>query len=113
YFPRNHVPTWQLFLGDAKQDKLIIPPTAFTTFESKTDSGVVTLKLQFQAPPQPGEYTFTMYLVNDSYLGVDTKKSVTMHIEVPKQVEEVDDDISEPDEGEFLQITIFFLSSSC
>lgn len=101
YFPKDHVPEWQLFLGDAKQDKLIIPPTAYSTFEQQTESGVVTLKLQFQAPPQPGEYTFTMYLISDSYLGVDSKQSVTMHVLEPQAEADEDDEISEPDEGEF------------
>ncbi|RPA83086.1 DnaJ-domain-containing protein [Ascobolus immersus RN42] len=102
YYPKDHLPQWQLFLGDAKQDKIIIPPTAFTTFDSVTDSGVVTLKLQFQAPPQPGEYTFTMHLHSDSYIGVDTKRNVTMEVSQPQEAAPVEDDeISEPDEDSF------------
>jgi translocation protein SEC63 len=102
YYPKDHLPQWQLFLGDAKQDKIIIPPTTFTTFDSVTDSGVVTLKLQFQAPPQPGEYTFTMHLHSDSYIGIDTKRNVTMEVSQPQEAAPVEDDeISEPDEGMF------------
>lgn len=101
YYPRDYSPRWHLFLADAKQGKMIIPPTTFTQLE-KSEGEVETLKLQFQAPPQKGEYTFVMHLVNDAYLGIDTKMNVRMVVEGPEKVIQMgaeEDEISEPDEG--------------
>jgi len=100
YYPRDYSPRWHLFLADAKQGKMIIPPTTFTQLE-KAEGEVETLKLQFQAPPQKGEYTFVMHLVNDAYLGIDTKMNVRMVVEGPEKVMQMgaeEDEISEPEE---------------
>ncbi|KAJ5491302.1 hypothetical protein N7539_002869 [Penicillium diatomitis] len=107
YFARDHSPRWHIFLADAKQGKMAVPPFTFTTFDKPIidDSGkptfnVQTLKMQFQAPPQVGDFTFVMHMVCDSYLGLDTKMEITLHIDDPAKAAalEEEDDISEPDE---------------
>jgi translocation protein SEC63 len=72
-FARGHAPKWHVFLSDAKQGKIVVPPFTFSTFEkplfdSKGDPtyAVQTLKAQFGAPPQEGNYSFTMNLICDS-----------------------------------------------
>ncbi|CAL5866849.1 uncharacterized protein PFLUO_LOCUS1060 [Penicillium psychrofluorescens] len=107
YLARDHSPRWHIFLADAKQGKMAVPPFTFTTFEKplfdeagKPTFNVQTLKMQFQAPPQVGDFTFVMHMLCDSYLGLDSKVEITLHIDDPAKavaVEE-DDDISEPDE---------------
>lgn len=102
YYPRDYSPSWHIFLADAKQGKMIVPPQAITRWEKSTDNfSVQTFKLQFQAPPQPGDYTFVMHCVNDSYLGIDTKRSVTLVVSDPSKVTKIkeDEEISEPEEG--------------
>lgn len=112
YFARDHAPRWYLFLADSKQGKIVVPPpqTAFTTFEKplfddqgKPTFNMQTLKMQFGAPPQVGQYNFVMHLVCDSYVGLDTKLEVTLAVEDPAKAEEIDEDdeISEPEEGKF------------
>ncbi|KAJ5682752.1 hypothetical protein N7462_005917 [Penicillium macrosclerotiorum] len=107
YFARDHSPRWHIFLADAKQGKMAVPPFTFTTFDKpildeagKPTFNVQTLKMQFQAPPQVGDFTFVMHMVCDSYLGLDTKMEITLHIDDPAKAAalEEDDDISEPDE---------------
>ncbi|KAI9760446.1 MAG: hypothetical protein M4579_001639 [Chaenotheca gracillima] len=107
YFPRDHSPRWHVFLADSKQGKMAVPPFTFSTFNKPlfTESGeasfaVQTFKMQFQAPPQAGKYTFVMNLVCDSYVGMDTKMEVTLSVDDISRAEEMDsdDDISEPDE---------------
>ncbi|KAF1347755.1 molecular chaperone [Delphinella strobiligena] len=107
YFPRDHSPRWHLFLADSRQGKIAVPPFTFTTFDKailddqgKPTFNVQTLKMQFQAPPQPGQYKFQMQLLCDSYLGFDEKKEVVLTLDEPSKAEEVaeDDDISEPEE---------------
>lgn len=110
YLPRDREPKWHIFLADSRQGKIAVPPFRFATFDKpafKEDGTptfeVVTMKMQFQAPPQPGEFKFTMHVVSDSYVGFDYKQDVTLIIDDASKAQEVDDDddISEPEEGEF------------
>ncbi|KAJ5725301.1 uncharacterized protein N7483_006658 [Penicillium malachiteum] len=107
YLARDHSPRWHIFLADAKQGKMAVPPFTFTTFDKpildeagKPTFNVQTLKMQFQAPPQVGDYTFVMHMICDSYLGLDNKMEITLHIDDPAKAAalEEEDDISEPDE---------------
>lgn len=110
YFARDHSPRWNLFLADANQQKLAVPPFTFTTFDKpifdektgKPTFAVQTLKMQFQAPPGTGTFSFWAHLVCDSYIGLDYSMEVELKIEDPPQVVNNDDEISEPDEGKWL-----------
>ncbi|OJJ45593.1 hypothetical protein ASPZODRAFT_143485 [Penicilliopsis zonata CBS 506.65] len=110
YLARDHSPRWHIFLADAKQGKMAVPPFTFTTFdkplfdsEGRPTFNVQTLKMQFQAPPQVGDFTFVMNMLCDSYLGLDTKLDITLHVDDPAKAAALkeEDDISEPDEGNF------------
>lgn len=113
YLPRDRAPKWHVYLTDHRQGKIAVPPFQFQLFDKKAfdEDGkptfaVVTLKMQFQAPPQAGEYKFQMQMVCDSYIGFDHKQEVVMKVEDADKALEVDedDDISEPEEGECLRI---------
>ncbi len=114
YFARDHSPRWHVYLADSKQAKMAVPPFTFTTFDKplfdeqgNPSFAVQTLKMQFQAPPQAGQYTFVMNLICDSYIGVDTKKEVILDVQDMERAEEIaaEDDISEPEEGMFSILT--------
>ncbi|KAJ6110963.1 hypothetical protein N7486_003198 [Penicillium sp. IBT 16267x] len=107
YLARDHSPRWHIFLADAKQGKMAVPPFTFTTFDKPiiNEAGqptfnVQTLKMQFQAPPQVGAFTFILNMICDSYMGLDTQMGITLHVEDPAKAAalEEEDDISEPDE---------------
>lgn len=107
YFARDHSPGWHIFLTDSKQGKIAVPPFTFTTFDkplfdddAKPTFNVQTLKAQFQAPSQAGQYNFSMHLICDSYIGFDTRMDVTLVVEDSSKAVEIqsEDDISEPDE---------------
>ena len=111
YLSRDHSPKWHLFLADAKQGKIAVPPFTFVTFDKpivdangKPTFNVQTLKMQFQAPPQPGQYKFQMHMVCDSYVGFDDKRDAILNVEDAAKADELDweDDISEPEEGVLL-----------
>lgn len=110
YLARDNSPRWHIFLADGKQNKMAVPPFVFSTFDKpilddqgKPTFNVQTLKMQFQAPPQVGDFNFVMYMLCDSYLGLDMKHDITLRVEDPAKAAalEEEDDISEPDEGEF------------
>ncbi|ROT36050.1 translocation protein sec63 [Sodiomyces alkalinus F11] len=107
YFTRAQAPTWSVFLTDAKQGKMAVPPFHFTHFDQpifgddgKPTFNMQTLKAQFAAPPQPGHYTFVMHVMNDSYVGFDTTMEVTLVVEHPSKAAAIvaEDEISEPEE---------------
>jgi translocation protein SEC63 len=115
YFAQDHSPRWHVFLGDGKAGRIAVPPFQYSTFDKplvtsdgKPTYNVQTIKMQFGAPSQPGNYTFTMHLINDSYLGFDSKSYVTMVVEDASRAEEMQEDgeISEPDEG--ILFVLFF-----
>ncbi len=108
YYARDYSPRWHVFLTDSKQGKIAVPPFTFTTFDKlifdsdgKPTFNMQTMKAQFQAPPQAGQYTFVMHLICDSYKGMDTKVEITLVVEEAAAAVEfaAEDDISEPDEG--------------
>ena len=107
YYARDHSPRWHVFLADAKQGRIAVPPFTFTRFdkpivdaEGKPTFNMQTLKCQFGAPPQPGQFAFTLHVVCDSYIGFDTKMDVVLDVQDASKAVAVesDDDISEPDE---------------
>ncbi|KAI5804557.1 Sec63 Brl domain-containing protein [Geopyxis carbonaria] len=101
FYPRDHHPCWHVFLADVRQGKLVVPPQSINSFDRSPDNfNVVTAKMQFQAPPNPGEYSFTMMCMSDTYLGVDTTRTVNLVVSDPSKVTRIEevDDISEPEE---------------
>ncbi|KAI2642841.1 Sec63 Brl domain-containing protein [Xylaria nigripes] len=107
YYARDHSPKWHVFLSDSKQGRMAVPPFTFTMFdkplftpEGKPTYHMQTLKAQFAAPPQVGNYTFALHVVCDSYVGLDTRMDVTLSVEEASKITEVaaEDEISEPDE---------------
>ena len=109
YFARDHSPRWHMFLSESKQNRVAVPPVTITTFPkpifeegtSKPTFNMQTLKLQFQAPPQAGKYTFAMHLICDSYVGMDFKGEAVLTVEDSAKAVEIEseEEISEPDEG--------------
>ncbi|KAI9735380.1 MAG: secretory subunit [Claussenomyces sp. TS43310] len=107
YYVRDYSPRWHVFLSDSKQGKIAVPPFTFTNFDKlifdengKPTFNMQTMKAQFQAPPQAGQYTFVLHLICDSYVGMDTKLEITLVVEEASKAAAIDadDDISEPDE---------------
>ncbi|KAL8715519.1 MAG: hypothetical protein Q9220_000855 [cf. Caloplaca sp. 1 TL-2023] len=108
YFPRDHSPRWHVFLADSKQGKMAVPPFTFTTFNKplfdattgQPTFNMQTFKMQFQAPPKADKYPFTMHLVCDSYIGMDSKMDVVLEVEDGAKAMEMveEDEISEPEE---------------
>lgn len=108
YYARDHSPRWHVFLADARQGRIAVPPFTFSAFdrpiidsEGRPTYNMQTFKCQFQAPPQVGQFPFVMHLICDSYIGFDTKIDVVLDVQdVSKAVQvESEDEISEADEG--------------
>ncbi|KAL8278314.1 hypothetical protein RQP46_009206 [Phenoliferia psychrophenolica] len=97
-FPKNRKPTWYIFIGDHKLNRVFVTPHKFTDMG---DKHVRTVRMTFPAPPGPGLYTFQAYVMSDSFVGTDVQKDLRMKVEPPPADGaglDDEDDISEPDE---------------
>ncbi|KAG0228389.1 secretory subunit [Actinomortierella wolfii] len=96
-FPGDKKPYWWVVLGDPKNNRIVVQPTKIADITSESRK----VRIQFQAPPRPGSYSFNMYIKSDSVLGSDIVRELTLHVhdasDLPEE-EEIEDDISEPDE---------------
>ena len=84
-------------IADPKESRIIVQPTRVTDIGP---DAVRMYSVQFQAPPQPGLYTFTALLKSDSYLGSDAALPIKLKVEDPSVLEDDvrEDEISDPDE---------------
>lgn len=120
YFARDHSPRWHIFLADRKSGKVAVPPTPFSTFTKPLLDGagnptfnMQTFKMQFQAPNKADRYPFVMHLICDSYIGMDSNLDVVLQVEDSALAAKMsaDDEISEPDEGNALSLSLSLLPS--
>lgn len=110
YFAADHAPRWHVFLADSRAGRIAVPPFTFTAFNKRifNDDGtptfnVLTLKCPFQAPPQVAGFPFTMHIICDSYVGMDSRGEILLDVRDVSEanVVESEEEISEPDEGMF------------
>ncbi|TEB29020.1 translocation protein sec63 [Coprinellus micaceus] len=104
-WPASRKPTWWIVLGDAKQNKIVVPPIRITDVpyadaDAEDGRDYRTYKIQFQGPPSTGVFTWKVYVVSDTYVAEDPSRDVTLKIEDPPALdnEPSEDEISEPDE---------------
>ncbi|KPI34901.1 Translocation protein sec63 [Cyphellophora attinorum] len=107
YFAGDHAPRWHVFLADQRAGRIAVPPFTFSTFDKAPFNAdgtptfnVITFRCQFQAPPNVGQYPFTMHLICDSYVGFDIRSDVTLDVRDVSEADKVEseDEISEPEE---------------
>ncbi|MBW0462774.1 hypothetical protein O181_002489 [Austropuccinia psidii MF-1] len=84
-------------IGDHKLNRIFMPPSRFTDLGYNK---VRILRTTFQAPSNPGLYTFQAYVKSDSYVGTDVQASMQLRVESKDGMEDGndEDEISEPDE---------------
>ncbi|PWN39598.1 hypothetical protein IE81DRAFT_294609 [Ceraceosorus guamensis] len=97
HFLEERKPHWWVLITDNKQSRVIVQPTKVTDVGPDK---IRTYSVQFQAPPQPGLYTFDAVLKSDCFLGSDAKLPVKLQVEDPSVLEDDirEDEISDPDE---------------
>ncbi|KAF9584575.1 secretory subunit [Lunasporangiospora selenospora] len=96
FFPGDKKPFWWIMLGDHKNNRIVVSPTKVSDITRSK-----TIRIQFQSPPRPGQYSFQLFIKSDSNLGADVEQDMTLTVldasQLPPELE-ADDDISEPDE---------------
>ncbi|KAI8894161.1 Sec63 Brl domain-containing protein [Globomyces pollinis-pini] len=96
FFAATKKPTYTVILANAKIGRLI----TYTKVVGATQDQ--TVRLQFQAPPEPGSWTFQIYIKSDTFQSCDhqfdLKLTVDSHDAIPESP--VYEDISTDEESE-------------
>lgn len=92
-FPKAKDEGWFLVLGEVESGELIalkrVPPVR----------GRVTHTMVFTTPPEPGKAVLTLYVMSDSYLGLDQQYDIHLEIIVSSRNDKgLNDPVSETDE---------------
>lgn len=107
YFAADHAPRWHVFLADQRAGRIAVPPFTFTAFDKAPFNAdgsptfnMITFRCQFQAPPQVASFPFTMHLICDSYIGLDSTVDISLDVRAVSEADvvESEDEISEPEE---------------
>jgi translocation protein SEC63 len=72
-YSQNRKPSWYIFVGDHKLNRVFVAPHKFTDMG---DQSIRTVRMNFQAPPGAGLYTFQVYVMSDSFVGTDAQKDM-------------------------------------
>lgn len=106
-FPADRpAPVWWILLADRNTGRLICLGKVTDLGASFSgglgaSSELKTARLQFQAPPNSGVWNFHVYVKCDSVMGCDATLPVKLVVENPTaemEMDNEDDEISEPDE---------------
>lgn len=109
YWPEDCRPSWWVFVGDQKLNRVIVPPVRFTdvpypsaTPDSSAEKTDRLYKIQFQAPPTVGAYTFQINFVSDTFVVEDVRQNITLKVEdvsaLTADEQGAEDEISDPEE---------------
>lgn len=80
-FPAEKKESWWVVVGDTSTNSLL--SLKRVTFRQKQ-----SVKLEFLAPEDPGDYDLTLFCMSDSYLGCDQEYSVPLNVAVTDDSDE-------------------------
>eukprot|EP00842_Homolaphlyctis_polyrhiza_P006541 jgi/Hompol1/6889/HPOL_002506-RA len=97
HFFASKKPTWWVILGNVRDRRLICINKVSDLSEDKT------VRMQFQAPPEPGSWTFQILIKSDSFVGADKIVDAKLVVipEVPVEEDDNEDAMSEPEPDSF------------
>jgi len=87
-YPGEKKESWWIVIGDASKNSLLALKRA--NFVRHT-----SVKLEFLAPQEPGDYNLSLFCMSDSYLGCDQEYSIELSVAAASDSESDDDDNSE------------------
>ncbi|KIM62777.1 hypothetical protein SCLCIDRAFT_1175485 [Scleroderma citrinum Foug A] len=105
YWPGLRKPGWWLVLADDKSNRIVVPPMRITDVPPSNPLKVRNYrcyKLQFQAPPNVGLFTWKVYFVSDTVVGGELCRDILLKIEdasaLNAEEQDREDEISDPEE---------------
>lgn len=95
YFPEPKQEWWWVFIGESTHKIMV---TGLQKIQTLTDEDEIDV--QFMAPSSPGTYNLVLYVVSDSYYGIDITKNIKLEVkkgvEPPNPAEEIESEDEDP-----------------
>ncbi|OAX33624.1 hypothetical protein K503DRAFT_869439 [Rhizopogon vinicolor AM-OR11-026] len=105
HWPGLRKPGWWLVLADDKSNRIVVPPLKISDVPASSpgkERDYRCYKLQFQAPPNVGLFTWKVYLVSDTLVGEELCRDMTLKIDdvsaLNAEEQTAEDEISDPEE---------------
>ncbi|KAG2357187.1 translocation protein sec63 [Suillus spraguei] len=105
YWPGLRKPGWWLVLADDKSNRIVVPPMKISDVPPSSpgkERDYRSYKLQFQAPPNVGLFTWKVYLVSDTLVGEESCQDISLKIDdisaLNAEEQTAEDEISDPEE---------------
>ncbi|KAI6122859.1 translocation protein sec63 [Pisolithus croceorrhizus] len=105
YWPGLRKPAWWLVLADDKSNRIVVPPLKITDVprsDPSKERNYRCYKLQFQAPPNVGLFTWKVYFISDTFIGGETYRDIVLKIDdvsvLNAEEQHLEDEISDPEE---------------
>ena len=73
FFPQKREEGWWVVIGDSKTNALV-------SIKRQTLTQKAKVKLDFVAPANPGQHSYTIYFMSDSYMGCDQEYKFTIDV---------------------------------
>ncbi|KAF8837100.1 translocation protein sec63 [Paxillus ammoniavirescens] len=105
FWPGLRKPGWWLVLADDKSNRIVVPPLKITDVprsDPSKERNYRCYKLQFQAPPNVGLFTWKVYFVSDTMVGEEMCRGISLKIDdvsaLNAEEQTPEDEISDPEE---------------
>ncbi|KAG1888747.1 translocation protein sec63 [Suillus subluteus] len=106
HWPGLRKPGWWLVLADDKSNRIVVPPMKISDVPASSpgkERDYRSYKLQFQAPPNVGLFTWKVYLVSDTLVGEEScQGTFVLKIDdisaLNAEEQTAEDEISDPEE---------------
>jgi pre-mRNA-splicing helicase BRR2 len=83
FFPQKREEGWWVVIGDSKTNALV-------SIKRQTLTQKAKVKLDFVAPANPGQHSYTIYFMSDSYMGCDQEYKFTIDVKEAAASDESD-----------------------
>merc|ERR1719187_2040925 len=81
YFTEDKQEYWWTYVCERRQNKLITSPFLVTNLVSHQE-----VQLKFTAPMKPGNYSYQVCLMSDSYLGFDKRQDIKLDVKEAREI---------------------------
>ncbi|KAH7888181.1 translocation protein sec63 [Phlebopus sp. FC_14] len=105
YWPGLRKASWWVVLADDKSNRIVVPPLRITDVprsDPSKERNYRCYKLQFQAPPNVGLFTWKVYFVSDTMVGEEGCRDISLKIDdvsaLNAEEQTAEDEISDPEE---------------
>ena len=96
-FPEPKQEWWWVFIGQPGANALITEPQKVLALTDEDE-----IDVPFMAPPMAGQFQLTVYVISDSYYGIDHAETIKLDVKAGIKLPEVEEEIESEEDDPFL-----------